>query len=454
MLIISKLLLAAVVSAGTLAQIAAVRPSERQLKWQQLELTAFFHYGMNTYTDMEWGTGKTPAATFNPGGPVDCNQWISAVKAAGFKLAILVAKHHDGFCLWPSKYTNYHADQDVVKSFTDACKKHGVKAGIYLSPWDMHEPSYGTDDYNIFFLNQLTELLSNYGPIDEVWFDGACGEGPNGKRQSYAWNAYYALIRKLQPQACIAVSGPDVRWVGNEGGFARDSEWSVIGTTGDENANDNEAIRKAFENYHFDGVDPAKMQSEIVRPAIDGRNKQLGSLEDLANYSHFVWFPAECDTSIRPGWFYHASQDNHVKSLAQLKNIYYSSVGRNSVLLLNIPPAKNGKLHPNDVQRLKEFGAFVKGTFENPVNPADGFNVIEVAEDIAKSGMLIERFHVEGKNASGEWENIPGAASTSVGYKRLIRLPEVVKYGDVRLVVDESRAEFEVVPTLKVYLEK
>ena len=450
-----------------IAAMAAVRPAPRQAEWQALELTAFFHFGMNTFTGKEWGDGKTPAAVFNPT-DLDCEEWVKAVKDSGFKLAILVAKHHDGFCLWPSKYTDYSVKNspwkggkgDVVKEFTAACRKHGIRAGIYLSPWDRHEASYGSDDYNVYFLNQLKELGTNYGRIDEFWFDGACGEGPNGKKQSYAWNAYYALIREMQPQAVIAVSGPDVRWVGNEGGMARESEWSVVPTRGDANANDNDAIRKAFENYHFEGVDPAKM-ADIVKPAFDGRSKDLGSRAQSLKSEAWAWAPAECDTSIRPGWFYHSEQDGQVKSLEKLKTIYYSSVGRNAVLLLNVPPDRRGRIAKPDLDRLAEFGAFVKNTFAKPVAPKakpvkkNGFfgldlgaertfDVIMAGEDIAKGGQVVERFHVEAK-IGGKWETI--ATSTTIGWKRLVKLPAPVTARALKLVVDESRAE----PVIRVF---
>ena len=187
-------------------------PTPQQLAWQRMELTLFCHFGVNTYTNREWGDGSENPAIFNPT-ELDCRQWARAAKAGGFKLMILTAKHHDGFCLWPSKFTDHSVRKspwrngtgDVVKEFVAACRAEDLKVGVYLSPWDRHEQTYGTDAYNEYFCNQLTELLSNYGPIDEVWFDGACGEGPNGKKQVYDWDRYYALIRKLQPQALIAV---------------------------------------------------------------------------------------------------------------------------------------------------------------------------------------------------------------------------------------------------------
>ncbi|MEO8854230.1 MAG: alpha-L-fucosidase, partial [Ginsengibacter sp.] len=215
---------------------ANVVPSPRQLRWQKLELTCFFHFGVNTFTGNEWGTGKEDPKIFNPT-KLDANQWVKAAKDAGFKQAIITAKHHDGFCLWPSKFTEHSVKNspwkngkgDVVKEVADACRKQGMGFGVYLSPWDRNCPFYGdSKEYNKYFENQLTELLTNYGKVDEVWFDGANGTGPNGKVPVYDFDAWYKLIRKLQPSAVIAIMGPDVRWVGTETGYGRETEWSVV----------------------------------------------------------------------------------------------------------------------------------------------------------------------------------------------------------------------------------
>ena len=214
---------------------ANVVPSKRQFAWQRQELTAFLHFGMNTFTGKEWGEGTDSPAIFNPSS-LDADQWIRELKAAGFKCAILTCKHHDGFCLWPSAYTDYSVKHspwkegrgDVVREVSDACRKYGMSFGIYLSPWDRNSKLYGTEEYNDYFMKQLTELLTQYGKVSEVWFDGACGEGPNGKKQVYDFLRWYSLIRKLQPDAVIAVMGPDVRWVGTETGRGREMEWSVV----------------------------------------------------------------------------------------------------------------------------------------------------------------------------------------------------------------------------------
>lgn len=301
------------------------KPTPQQLAWQEAELTMFLHFGVNTFTDREWGDGKENPEIFNPWN-LDARQWVQVAKEAGFKYMILTAKHHDGFCLWPSKYTEHSVKNspwkngkgDVVRELSDACKEASMKLGLYLSPWDRHEPSYGNSPvYNEYFKKQLTELLTNYGEIAEVWFDGACGEGPNGKKQVYDWQGYYQVVRKLQQNALIAICGPDVRWVGNEDGIARETEWSV------QDANPQ------------------------MHPGVIGK----------------VWYPAECDVSIRPGWFWHRDQDAKVKSLEHLLDIYYKSVGRNSVLLLNVPPNNLGLIADPDVQRLRQFRDVLDKTF-------------------------------------------------------------------------------------------
>ncbi len=303
----------------------AVVPTLQQLAWQEMEFIGFVHFTINTFTDKEWGDGKEDPKLFNPTG-LDARQWVRVFKQAGIKLLILTAKHHDGFCLWPSKFTEHSVKNspfrggkgDVVREVSDACREGGIKFGFYLSPWDRNHPSYGDSPvYNEYFKNQLRELLTNYGPATEVWFDGACGEGPNGRKQVYDWPGYYGVVRKLQPKALIAICGPDIRWVGNENGVARETEWSI-------------------------------------QPPPD--KKHPGKKR--------VWHPAECDVSIRPGWFYHASQDNKVKSLLHLLDIYYQSVGRNSVLLLNVPPDRRGLIHENDVRRLGELRKALDATFK------------------------------------------------------------------------------------------
>ena len=316
-------------------------PTPQQLAWQQMEFTAFLHFGINTFTGNEWGSGKEDPAIFNPT-ELDCEQWVRSLKEGGFKMAIITAKHHDGFCLWPTKTTKHsvanspwkNGKGDVVRELRNACDKYGIKFGVYLSPWDRNAECYGDSPaYNKFFIEQLTELLTNYGEVHEVWFDGANGEGPNGKKQIYDWDAILKTIRRLQPKAVTAIMGDDVRWVGNERGIGRETEWSAT----------------ALMPHSYAGADES-----YAKLGIKGTGKDLGSRALLEKAPTLYWYPSEVDVSIRPGWFYHAEQDNQVKSLAHLTDIYFKSVGYNSVLLLNIPPDRRGLIHENDANRSKE----------------------------------------------------------------------------------------------------
>jgi alpha-L-fucosidase len=417
-----------------------VVPTPQQLAWQEAELTMFLHFGINTFTNREWGEGSEDPQLFNPS-ELDTRQWVRVAREAGFKYLILTAKHHDGFCLWPSRCTDHSVKRspwkngkgDVVREFTNACHEAGMKVGLYLSPWDRHERTYGDSPaYNQYVVHQLTELLTEYGDVSEVWFDGACGEGPNGKRQEYDWPGYYALIRKLQPKALIAISGPDVRWVGNEDGVAHETEWSV------------------------------QEASPTLHPGVRGK----------------VWYPAECDVSIRPGWFWHRDEDIKVKSLGQLLDIYYQSVGRNSVLLLNVPPDVRGLIATPDVERLREFRRALDKSFATdlaggrpasasnarPGAPAAAavdhrpetcwataegvttgalevalgaptlFNVSMVQEQIAQ-GQRVEAYRIEAWD--GSWRTV--ARGTTVGHKKLDRFAEATA-SRVRLTIDKALA--------------
>jgi alpha-L-fucosidase len=306
-------------------------PHARQLDWHQLGYYAFVHFNMNTFTDREWGEGTESPSLFNPE-ELDCRQWARIFKDAGMKGIIITAKHHDGFCLWPSKYTEHSVKNspwrdgqgDLLAELSKACKEYGLKFGVYLSPWDRNQPVYGdSPKYNQYFLNQLEEVLTNYGEVFEVWFDGACGEGPNGKRQVYDWPAFIAQVRKYAPNAVIfSDAGPDIRWVGNEGGDSSETTW-------------------------------APLRRDEFYPGIPGRNKELG--EGHVDGTH--WLPPEVDVSIRPGWYYHAAQDNQQKSVDRLMQIYLNSWGNNGSLLLNIPVDRRGLVHENDARRLMEFKA-------------------------------------------------------------------------------------------------
>lgn len=420
---------------------ARLVPTPQQLEWQQMELTAFLHFGINTFTGREWGDGKENPALFNPT-DFDAEQWVRSLKEAGFKMAILTAKHHDGFCLWPTKTTGHSVAAspwkdgkgDVVRELRDACDKYGIKFGVYLSPWDRNASCYGdSPKYNEFFIEQLTELLTNYGEVHEVWFDGANGEGPNGKKQEYDWTAILSTIRRLQPRAVTAIMGDDVRWVGNERGLGRETEWSATVLTPG--------------TY-------ARCEEQNKALGVKATSKDLGGRDMLVNAKELFWYPSEVDVSIRPGWFYHQQEDNQVKSLKYLTDIYFKSVGYNSVLLLNIPPDQRGRISDADVNRLKEFADYRKEIFADnrvkgglkawtarpgdtrvyQLKPKSEINVVMLREDISK-GQRMEAFTVEALTADG-WKEI--AKGTTVGYKRLIRIP-AVEARQLRVKVDACR---------------
>lgn len=402
-------------------------PTPQQLEWQRMELTAFLHFGVNTFTGREWGDGTEDPAIFNPTS-LDCEQWVRTLKESGFKMAIITAKHHDGFCLWPTKTTRHSVASsswkggkgDVIRELRDACKKYGIKFGVYLSPWDRNASCYGDSPaYNQFFIEQLTELLTNYGEVHEVWFDGANGEGPNGKKQIYDWDAILRTIRRLQPKAVTAIMGDDVRWVGNEKGIGRETEWSATALT--------------------PGIYP-RSGEQNKELGIFGKAKDLGGRDIVARATELFWYPSEVDVSIRPGWFYHADQDKQVKTLNHLTDIYFKSVGYNSVLLLNIPPDLRGLINENDVQRLKEFSSYLKKTFarnyvlkgneawhgtsgtvrQYDIQKGALVNAFMIQEDISK-GQRIESFLVEAYK-DGSWIHM--AEGTTVGYKRLVRFSD------------------------------
>jgi alpha-L-fucosidase len=410
------------------------RPSAAQLTWQRDEFALFLHFGVNTFTDREWGDGAESPAIFNPT-KLDARQWARSARAAGARAMILTAKHHDGFCLWPTRTTRHSVASspfrggrgDVVREFVDACRAYGLRAGVYLSPWDRNAAVYGQGDaYNQFYRDQLTELLTGYGRIDEVWFDGANGEGPNGKKQTYDWPATWQLVRRLQPQAVMfSDAGPDVRWIGNENGVAGETNWSTVvsevvpvpGTTGDA------AMRMLREG------DPR------------------GS----------TWRPGETDVSIRPGWFYHPAEDARVRSVDNLVNLYFTSVGRNSKLLLNVPPTREGLLHDVDVDRLsrmrvaltERFGwnlaasrranwrrRGTTATLEVDLGAARQFSIVDLREPIAR-GQTVARFHVTASDRRDAAERTI-ATGTTIGYRRLFRLDAPITARILRVVVDEA----------------
>jgi alpha-L-fucosidase len=330
--------------------LAAIRPSARQLAWQRLEFYGFLHFGMNTMTGREWGEGHDDPALFDPA-HLDADQWVTALKSAGMTGVILTAKHHDGFCLWPSDVTSYTVAAspwrggrgDLVAEVAGAARRHGLRFGVYLSPWDRTEVSYGTGaGYDDFYCAQLTELLTRYGPVFSVWLDGANGEGPNGKTQTYDWERYYEVVRRLQPDAVISVCGPDVRWCGNEAGETRPDEWSVVPHEL------LDAERTADRSQKADDGTFARL--------VRSDDHDLGSRTALAGRSDLVWYPAEVNTSIRPGWFHHPAEDDAVRSPDELFAIYLRSVGGNSTFLLNVPPNRDGLISPPDLTTLAELG--------------------------------------------------------------------------------------------------
>lgn len=430
-------------------------PTPQQLEWQRMELTAFLHFGVNTFTGREWGDGTEDPAIFNPTS-LDCEQWVRTLKESGFKMAIITAKHHDGFCLWPTKTTRHSVASsswkggkgDVVRELRDACKKYGIKFGVYLSPWDRNASCYGDSPaYNQFFIEQLTELLTNYGEVHEVWFDGANGEGPNGKKQIYDWDAILKTIRRLQPKAVTAIMGDDVRWVGNEKGIGRETEWSATALT--------------------PGIYP-RSGEQNKELGIFGKAKDLGGRDIVARATELFWYPSEVDVSIRPGWFYHADQDKQVKSLNHLTDIYFKSVGYNSVLLLNIPPDLRGLINENDVQRLKEFSSYLKKTFarnyvlkgneawhgtsgtvrQYDIQKDALVNAFMIQEDISK-GQRVESFLVEAYK-DGSWIHM--AEGTTVGYKRLVRFSDT-RPERIRVTIRSARGVANVAAVGLFYAE-
>ena len=394
-------------------------PSPAQLAWQRDELALFLHFGVNTFTDREWGDGKESPSIFDPSA-LDARQWARAARAGGFRMMILTAKHHDGFCLWPSNATTHSVASspfrggrgDVVRELVDACRAEGLKVGLYCSPWDRNSPVYGDSPrYNDLFCDQLTELLTRYGRVDEVWFDGANGEGPNGKKQVYDWPRFWSLVKRLQPHTVIfSDAGPDVRWIGNERGVAGETSWSTMDS------------------------------AAVPYPGADGP----GIIAALQNGdpNGTVWRPGETDVSIRPGWFYHPAEDEKVKTVDQLVDLYFTSVGRNSKLLLNVPPTRAGLLHEMDVARLagmrrqletlfrddvsggvdatRRRGSDTEAVYELNLRQPATVSIADLREDIT-TGQVVSRYALEvATDASArEWQQL--SVGTTIGYRKLDR---------------------------------
>lgn len=439
-----------------------VVPASKQIEYQEMELIGFFHFNMNTFTNKEWGYGDENPKIFNPK-EMNVEQWIKVAKEAGMKELILTTKHHDGFCLWPSAYTKHsiknspyrNGKGDLLKEFTDACRKYDMKPAFYLSPWDRNHSRYGTPEYIDYYKKQLGELLTNYGEIYEIWFDGANGGdgfygGANETRTInpktyYPWKEIWGIVHQLQPNALIfSDAGPDIRWIGNENGSANETFWSPINR-------DSIVVGAADPNYLNTGDPNAK-----------------------------DWLVGEADVSIRPGWFYHKSEDSLVKSPQELVDVYYKSVGRNAVMLLNIPPDERGLVQENDIRSLKEFREMLNETFRtnlassgkatasnhrlnsprfSPNNILDNddktywatdddrrnasievdldstveFDRIVIQEPI-RFGQRISQFEIQiVKN--NMWETI--ARGTTVGYKRILRISPI-RSDRIRILIKEA----------------
>jgi alpha-L-fucosidase len=383
-----------------------------------MEMNMFVHFGPNTFSGLEWGTGMEPEDLFHPT-ELDCRQWARTAKAAGMKGIIVTAKHHDGFCLWANPVSTHCVkDVDVLKELSDACRKEGLKFGVYISPWDRNDPTYGTPEYNQKYVETLRSVHGGtYGPIFEHWFDGACGEGPGGKRQEYDWPLFHSTVASLQPDAVqFSDVGPGCRWVGNENGHAGETNWSTLNADG-----------------YTPGIG-APPEKSLTEGDIDGA----------------AWIPAEADVSIRPGWFWRSTEDDKIKSMEELMDIYYSSVGRNALLLLNVPADTRGKIPAGDSLRLMEFRAHRDSVFARnlagrlshkgntyiiKVKKKSPFNLLLLQEDI-RYGQRVRSFKAEAE-VEGRWVEI--AQGTTIGYKRILRVPETIA-SRIRITVTDAKA--------------
>lgn len=450
--------IAALAACNTVAPPApyGALPSDAQVEWQKMEYNMFVHFGPNTFTSAEWGDGKENPDVFNPT-DLDCRQWAATAKAAGMKGVIITAKHHDGFCLWPNPVSRHtvarsswrNGEGDVLKELSEACKEYGLEFGIYISPWDRNDPHYGSDAYNDVFVKTLEHALGSYGEVFEQWFDGACGEGPNGKKQTYDWPQFYSTVYGKQPDAVIFSNvGPGCRWVGNEYGSAGRTCWGTMNIG--------------------DLTPSSPANCDILNEGEAGGEK---------------WVAAETDVSIRPGWFWKESENAKVKSLQELLKIYYESVGRNSLLLLNVPADTRGHLHEVDSVRLMELRAAIDEIFSTDLasgakaeacctrggsakyaaaNVLDAdydtywatdddvlaasftvilpeartFNRVQIQEYIPL-GQRVSAFSVEALEEDGQWKTI--ANETTIGYKRIVHVP-VTTATAVRVNIEESLA--------------
>lgn len=412
---------------GLAQQKIGPTPTSTQLAWHDKEFYLFMHFGPNTFTDLEWGHGSEDPNVFNPTA-LDCNQWASIAKAAGAKGIIITAKHHDGFSLWPSKYSKHTVREskwmngkgDVIKMLSEACKKAGIEMGVYISPWDRNHPDYGTPKYNEIYIQTMKELLTGYGPFFELWWDGANGEGPNGKKQIYDFKRFQDSALSYQSHLIIFSDiGPHIRWIGNENGIINETNWNLLDTAG--------------------------FKRGAGAPPNDTLNR--------GNYNGKVWIPGEADVSIRKGWFYHPEEDNTVKSGKTLFDLYMKSVGRGGNLLLNVPPDRRGLIAAPDSAALMQFKkirdeAFSKDVFKGAkiiktknsievhLKKEVSLNALVLKENI-QFGQRVIRFEMSGGNDLEHFE--PIATGTTIGHKRIVKFPlQKLKYLKIKFI--ESKA--------------
>jgi len=386
-------------------------PTKQQLAWHEKEFYLFMHFGPNTFTNLEWGKGSEDPNVFNPTA-IDCNQWASIAKAAGAKGIIITAKHHDGFSLWPSKFSKHTVREskwmdgkgDVIKMLSEACKIAGIEMGVYISPWDRNHPQYGTAAYNEIYIQTMKELLTGYGNFTELWWDGANGEGPNGKKQVYDFTRFKDSAMSYQPNIVIFSDiGPHIRWVGNENGLINETNWNLLDTAG------------------FKRGEGAPPNDTLNRGNFNGKN----------------WIGAEADVSIRKGWFYHEEEDSTVKSGKTLFNLYLKSVGHGGNMILNVPPNRKGLIAPQDSAALMDFrklreAAFKTNLFKNAITKNSkneiaiylttpvSINSIQLQEQI-KFGQRVIRFEIYAGDKEADMKKIAG--STTIGRKKIIQFP-------------------------------
>ncbi len=402
-------------------------PSKQQLAWHEKEFYLFMHFGPNTFTNLEWGKGSEDPNVFNPT-QIDCNQWARIAKAAGAKGIIITAKHHDGFCLWPSKFSHHTVREskwmngkgDVIKMLAEACKKAGIEMGVYISPWDRNHPKYGTNEYNDIYIQTMKELLTGYGTFTELWWDGANGEGPNGKKQVYDFTRFKDSALSYQPNIVIFSDiGPHIRWIGNENGLINETNWNLLDTVG------------------FKRGEGAPPNDTLNRGNFNGKN----------------WIGAEADVSIRKGWFYHAEEDSTVKSGKTLFNLYLNSVGHGGNMLLNVPPNRKGLIAPQDSAALMDFknireAAFKTNLFKNAIikkknneieiktNEDIIINTIQLQEQI-KFGQRVIQFEIYAADNAKDLKKI--ASSTTIGRKKIIQFPtQKAKYFKIKITATKA----------------